>query len=45
MRLLSEKDLHHILAHAGIHEYTIIKNRLFGLTLDFVVVFDRTKNV
>lgn len=39
MNLLSSRDLEGLLATAGIKRYRIIKNRFFGLVLDFVVVF------
>lgn len=39
MRLLSFSELKRLLAEAGIKDYQIIKNRLLGLTLDFVIVF------
>ncbi len=39
MNLLSEKDLCTLLAEADIQEYRIIKNKLCGFTLDFVVIW------
>lgn len=39
MRLLSERELRQMLSRANITNYRIIKNRLVGFTLDFVVVF------
>ena len=37
MSLLSKKELNLALQKAGIQEYTIYQNKLFGFTLDFVV--------
>ena len=39
MKLLSVGDMEKLLKSAGITDYKIIKNRLFGFTLDFVVIF------
>ena len=39
MRLLSISDMKSLLRDAGISEYKIIKNKLMGFTIDFVVVF------
>jgi hypothetical protein len=39
MDLLSMGDMRRILREAGIGRYRIIQNKLFGMTLDFVVVF------
>jgi len=39
MNLLNLKGLKEILALAGIKDYKIIKNKLFGLTLDFIIVW------
>jgi len=39
MHLLSLHDLKTLLSSADISEYKIIKNRLAGFTLDFVVIF------
>lgn len=38
MHLVSEKELKQLLADAGIKQYTIIKNRLLGFVVDFVVI-------
>lgn len=38
MYLLSESGLKRLLARAGVVNYKIIKNRLFGFVLDFVVL-------
>ncbi len=38
MNLLSRRQLSGLLAEAGISDYAIIRNRLAGLTLDFVVI-------
>lgn len=39
MHLLSYKDIKKLLAEAGIEKYTIKRNRFFGFTMDFVIVF------
>jgi SAM-dependent methyltransferase len=39
MHLLTSGKLERLLSRAGIEDYKIIRNRLFGFTLDFVVVF------
>jgi hypothetical protein len=39
MDLLTLADLRRLLRDAGIAEYRIVRNRLLGLTLDFVVIF------
>ena len=39
MDLLSVQDLRDVLRAAGITRYRIVYNRLFGMTLDFVVMF------
>jgi len=39
MHLLSFSDCNNLLCDASIHEYKIIKNRLFGFILDFVIIF------
>lgn len=39
MELLSLKDIKTLLDSAGIKEYRIIENKLWGLTLDFVMIF------
>jgi len=39
MRLLSKKELKKSLHEAGISSYTIVHNRLCGLTLDFIVIW------
>jgi SAM-dependent methyltransferase len=39
MYLISLYNLKKILSRAGIFEYMIIKNKLIGFTLDFVVIF------
>lgn len=39
MHLLSLHDLRSLLSDAGVSEYKIVKNRLAGFTLDFVVIF------
>lgn len=39
MHLLGIRDIKKLLKEAGIEEYTIIRNRLFFFTLDFIVVF------
>ena len=39
MHLLSERKLKELLAAASIDNYQIIKNRLAGFTLDFVIIF------
>jgi hypothetical protein len=44
MDLLSIKDLRSLLAAAGIAEYRIVRNRLMGFTLDFVVIFGERAN-
>jgi len=38
MNLLSLRDIKALLSEAGIGEYTVIKNRLLGFVLDFIVV-------
>ncbi len=38
MRLLSYRDIISLLKEAGITDYTIIRNRLCGFTLDFVIM-------
>ncbi len=38
MYLLGEKDLKILLSKAGVDSYKILKNRLFGFVLDFVVL-------
>jgi SAM-dependent methyltransferase len=38
MNLLSVKDMKKLLSDAGIKEYTIVRNRLFFFTLDFMVI-------
>lgn len=38
MHLLDEADLRSLLAQAGVEQYRLIKNRLLGFTLDFVVI-------
>jgi len=40
MHLLSAGDLRRLMSAAGVDSYTMKRNRLMGLTLDFVVVFD-----
>lgn len=39
MNLLSHSSLRELLADAGIDEFQIVRNRLGGFTLDFVVIF------
>lgn len=39
MKLLSVREIKKMLHEAGIDEYTIVKNKLFGFTLDFVVIW------
>ena len=39
MRLVSKKELQCCLKDAGIDSYKIIHNRLFGFTLDFIVIW------
>lgn len=39
MDLLSHGDLRRLLRDAGIRDYRILQNRLFGLTLDFIIIF------
>lgn len=39
MNLLSKRNLIDLLFKAGIHQYKIISNRFFGLTMDFVIIF------
>lgn len=39
MHLLSHSDLNRLLGKAGIPEYSIVRNRLAGFTMDFAVVF------
>ncbi len=39
LNLLSYHQLKRILAAAGISDYRIIKNKLLGLTLDFIIIF------
>jgi hypothetical protein len=41
MFLLSEKDLMLLLDSAGVKKYKIFKNKIFGITLDFVVFIDK----
>ena len=36
---LSVKEVKKILYKAGVEEYQIIKNRLFGFVVDFVIIF------
>jgi len=38
MHLLSESELRSQLSEAGIDDYTLVKNRLLGMTMDFVVI-------
>jgi hypothetical protein len=38
MHLLSEFDLRTRLSQAGIEDYRLMKNRLLGFTMDFVVL-------
>jgi len=42
MNLLSLSDLKRLLRQAGITDFKILKNRLLGFTLDFVVVMNST---
>lgn len=39
MHLLTLRDIKRLLADCHINEYKIIKNRIFGLTVDFVIIF------
>lgn len=39
MNLLTLDDLKGLLRDAGISDYKVVKNRLFGFTLDFVIIF------
>lgn len=39
MNLLSYRQLKKILSAAGISDYRIIRNRLLGFTLDFIIIF------
>lgn len=39
MNLLGSRDLKNLLAKAGITDYRLIKNRLAGFILDFVIIF------
>lgn len=39
MRLLSLNDVRRLLKAADIHDYKIIKNQLYGFTLDFIIIF------
>jgi SAM-dependent methyltransferase len=39
MRLLGESELRQLLREAGLSNPLIIKNRLIGMTLDFVIIF------
>jgi len=41
MQLLSERMLRKALQEAGVTRYTILKNRFFGLAINFVVIVDR----
>jgi SAM-dependent methyltransferase len=45
MNLLTEKQIIALLQAANIHNYKIIRNRLFGFTLDFVVIINDLKSV
>lgn len=45
MRLLSLREIKSLLDEAGIVTYKIYRNRLFGLTLDFVVVIGRSDSI
>lgn len=38
MHLLRERDLRKLLEQAGISDYHLVKNRLLGFTMDFVIV-------
>lgn len=40
MHLSTERNLRKMLAEAGIQKYQIVKNRLGGFTLDFVVIIE-----
>ncbi len=40
MHLLSESDLRARLSQAGIDDYRLVKNRLLGFTMDFVILAD-----
>lgn len=40
MNLLSLREIRGLLSEAGITEYTVIKNRLLGFVLDFIVVLN-----
>lgn len=39
MNLLSMKDIIDLLAEASIFPYRIFRNKIFGLTLDYVIIF------
>ena len=41
MNLLSGRQLKQLLSRAGISDYKIMKNKAFGFTIDFVVVFGK----
>ena len=41
LNLLSESQLRRLLSAAGVKNYKIIKNKLLGFTLDFVVVWNK----
>jgi SAM-dependent methyltransferase len=40
MNLLSLGEIRALLSEAGVNEYTVIKNRLLGFVLDFIVVLN-----
>jgi hypothetical protein len=40
MNLLSLGEIRALLSEAGVKEYTVIKNRLLGFVLDFIVVLN-----
>ncbi|HWP52672.1 MAG TPA: methyltransferase domain-containing protein [Pyrinomonadaceae bacterium] len=42
MNLLSLSELKQLLHQAGIHDFRILKNKLLGFTLDFVVIMNLT---
>ncbi len=44
MRLLSLGDIRGLLTDAGIEDFEIVRNRLFGFSLDFVVIIKSTYN-
>lgn len=44
MHLLSLTEIEQLLQLAGIKDYQIIKNKLFGLTLDFIIVWQHQTN-